>query len=412
MQQDNRQSYLDWLRMLAIIGVLLFHSAMPFAAEEKWHIRNEETSNLLLEFNFWLSRFRMPLLFFVSGAVTLFILKKKTTGQFIGIRFKRLIIPLIFGMLVIVPPQIYLERVTQGFNGSFSDFYPAIFEGKPYPEGNTSWHHLWFILYLFIYNLIAAPVLTWLIHGSGKSLMARLNVLSKGKRIYLIILPGVIVYAALVVRFPQTNDLIHDWGYFFYWFLFFLAGFICITNQSLVESLQRNRRFSLTLALLTIITINYFRWNGLEPWDNIPNWQNDWRTYSSLALRALNAWFWVLAIIGYGKQYINKKHSVLNYVNEAVYPFYILHQTIIVILAYYVVQTNDTITAKYGFIVIVSFFLSVSLYHVLIRPYKAIRLLFGMSPAAKSKPAKPVSAGPLEQPGLKSAGAENIVSFQ
>ena len=125
--ETNRQSYLDWLRCFAILGVLLFHSAMPFAAEEWWHIKNKENSELFAEFNFWLSRFRMPLLFFVSGAVSYFILQRKSAGKFVSMRFHRLMVPLIFGMLVVVPPQIYMERITQGFKGNFLDFYPAIF---------------------------------------------------------------------------------------------------------------------------------------------------------------------------------------------------------------------------------------------------------------------------------------------
>src|SRR4028118_1681221 len=135
MQQNNRQSYLDWLRMLAIIGVLFFHSAQPFASENNWHIMNNKTSDLFTEFTFWLSRFRMPLLFFISGAVTYFILNKKTVTQFVGLRFQRLIVPLIFGMLVIVPPQVYLERLNQGFKGNFFDFYPTIFKGEAYLNG-------------------------------------------------------------------------------------------------------------------------------------------------------------------------------------------------------------------------------------------------------------------------------------
>src|SRR4028118_2380249 len=116
MQQNNRQSYLDWLRMLAIIGVLFFHSAQPFASENNWHIMNNKTSDLFTEFTFFLSRFRMPLLFFISGAVSYFILTRKTALEFIRMRFHRLIIPLLFGMLMIVPPQIYMERLTQGYS--------------------------------------------------------------------------------------------------------------------------------------------------------------------------------------------------------------------------------------------------------------------------------------------------------
>ena len=88
MQPTQRHAYIDWLRIFAILGVLFFHSAMPYVAEWEWHIKNKETSNLLLEFNFFLSRFRMPLLFFISGAVTHVMLQKRSAGQFIGLRFK------------------------------------------------------------------------------------------------------------------------------------------------------------------------------------------------------------------------------------------------------------------------------------------------------------------------------------
>jgi surface polysaccharide O-acyltransferase-like enzyme len=380
MELTNRQSYLDWLRMIAIIGVLLFHSAMPFAAEEGWHIKNKENSSLFTEFNFFLSRFRMPLLFFISGAISYFILLKKNAFEFIRMRFHRLIIPLLFGMLVIVPPQIYMERLTQGFSGNYFDFYPRIFDWEPYPKGNTSWHHLWFILYLFIYNLIAAPFFVWMLSDKGKLWMNRFQWLANGKWIYILILPGTIVYTSLSVQFPQTNDLIHDWASLPYWFLFLLVGFICIAHQPFIESLERNRRFSLLFAFITIICVNYFRWNDKEPWDTLSNWESDPRTYFFLALYPLTAWLWVLALIGYGKKYINRTHRILNYVNEAVYPFYILHQTIIVILAYYVVEVSDSILSKYLFIVVLTFSLSMLIYHLIIRQNNILRYLFGMAP--------------------------------
>ena len=305
-------------------------------------------------------------------------------------RFHRLIIPLVFGMLIIVPPQIYMERLTQGFQGNYFNFYPSIFEGEPYPKGNTSWHHLWFILYLFIYNVIAAPFFVWMLTQRGKRAMQRLGWLTKGKGVYLLALPAVIVYTSLSIQFPQTNDLIHDWSRLPYWFLFFLAGFVCISYQPFVDSLERNRRFSLFVAFITIITLNYFRWNDKEPWDTIQHWENNWKTYAFLALYPITAWFWVLAIIGYGKKYINKSHKALTYINEAVYPFYILHQTIIVILAYYVVEVSDSILSKYFFIVIVTFALSMMIYHLIIRPNNILRYFFGMAPIRK-RDSRPVS---------------------
>ena len=382
MQPTSRQVYLDWLRILAILGVLFFHSAMPFAAEEWWHIKNKETSHVLLEFNFWLSRFRMPLLFFISGAVSYYMMKNRSALSFIGLRFRRLFIPLFFAMLIVVPPQVYMERVAQGFTGSFLDFYPSIFNFEPYPEGNTSWHHLWFIAYLFVYDLVAAPLFVWLASAKAGSVVQKLGWLAKGKRIYLLIIPSMIVYASLVLKFPQTNDLIHDYAYLPYWFLFLLIGFLCISNASLMDSLERNRRSSLLAGLVLLLAINYLRWNGLEPWDLNPGgWRTQTTTYFYLLLYPAIAWFWVMALTGYGKKYLNKKTSFSNYATQAVYPFYIVHQTVIVIIAFYVVQANDDVLTKYLFLAFASLFISVAICHLLIQPYAVMRFLFGMKPS-------------------------------
>lgn len=357
------------------MGVLLFHSAMPFAAEEQWHIRNTERSNLLMECTFFLSRFRMPLLFFISGAVAFFMLQRRTAGQFIGLRFRRLFIPLVFGMLTIVPVQVYMERVANGYNGNFFDFYPSIFTSGPYPEGNFSWHHLWFIAYLFVYDIALAPLFRWCVVNRHRLLF--FEVLAKGKRIYWVLLLPVVCHAALTLRFPQTNDFIHDWNRHLYWAFFLVCGFLSMCVPGLVGSLERNRRTSLGLAVLALFILNYLRWNGLEPDEVLPNWKEDPRTYLSLALYAATAWLWVFALIGYGKRYLGRKSSALGYINRAVYPFYILHQTVIVVIAYYVVQTTDTIAMKYGFTVIASFFVTMAIYHLFVRPFPAIAFFFG-----------------------------------
>ncbi len=383
MQSSSRQAYLDWLRIIAILGVLFFHSAMAYVAEWGWHIKNKETSYLLMEFNFFLHQFRMPLLFFISGTVTYFMLQKRSGGSFIGLRFRRLFVPLVMGMLIVVPPQVYMERLTQGFKGGFTDFYSSIFTTGPYPKGNMSWHHLWFILYLFLYDGLFAGIFKWCLSDKGKRKMDWINGLAKGKRIYMLMMPGVILYTSLSIRFPETNDLVHDFCYFFYWLFFLLAGFICINFSLLMDSLEKNRRTSLAIAVITILMINYLRWNQLEPYKIITDWQHDWRTYLYRSLYPFTAWTWVFTAIGYARRYLNKKHKALDYLNQAVYPFYILHQTIIIIVVYYVVQTNDTIIMKYLFTVIVSFLVTMSIYHVFIKPFAVTRFLFGMKPQKK-----------------------------
>lgn len=409
---NSRQAYLDWLRIMAIIGVLFFHSAMAFVAEWEWHIKNKETSYLLMEFNFWLSRFRMPLLFFISGTVCYFMLKNRTGRNFVGLRFRRLFIPLLAGMLIVVPPQVYMERLTQGFSGNYLDFYPTIFTIGAYPSGNLSWHHLWFILYLFLYDVTFTPVFKWILSDKGKRFLQKLNWLASGKRIFLIIIPSVVWYASMRLKFPSTHDLIHDWCDLVYWLLFLLAGFLCIAHPLFMDSIERNRRCALALAFITFIAINYMRWNQLEPSDIIPNWRSDWRTYGFLSLYPLTAWFWLFTAIGYGKKYLNKTHKVLNYANQAVYPFYILHQTVILILVYYVVRTEESIISKYLFTTVLAFIISMIIFHVFIRPYAITRFLFGMKPKEKIKsgaenaqkeiPAEtiPAETGGLVQPAV------------
>lgn len=106
-----------------------------------------------------------------------------------------------------------------------------------------------------------------------------------------------------------------------------------------------------------------------------------------IALRPVIAWGWVLALVGYGKHYLNRKHVILNYLNQAVYPFYVLHQTVIVLVVYYIVQTqNESILSKYIYTVGITFFVSVLTYHLFIRPYAIMRFLFGMKPLDKPKP--------------------------
>jgi glucans biosynthesis protein C len=273
--------------------------------------------------------------------------------------------------------------LTQGFKGNYLDFYPTVFTTGVYPKGNLSWHHLWFILYLFLYDIVFARFFKWSTSEQGQQKMAFFNKLANRKWIYLLMLPSLALYTSLTLSFPETHDLIHDWCRIFYWLLFLLAGFICINFPALLDSLERNRRTSLLLLFIAMLAINYIRWNDLEPDEILPNWRHDWRTYAFITLFPLAAWASIFTAIGYAKRYLNKKLPILNYLNEAVYPFYILHQTIIVIIAYYVVQCTEAVAVKFIFTFVIAFVVTVCIYHLFIRPYAVTRFLFGMKPRGK-----------------------------
>ena len=159
---NTRYEFLDWLRVLAIFLLLFFHTGMLFVGWG-WHITNAETIPALELPMDLAHRLRMPLLFVIAGAGMWFALKRRTGKAFIAERTWRLLVPAIIGMFLIVPPQVFLERVAHGqWSGGYLDFmWQRVFRFEPYPAGDFSWHHLWFIIYLYVYVLLLVPLLLW-----------------------------------------------------------------------------------------------------------------------------------------------------------------------------------------------------------------------------------------------------------
>jgi glucans biosynthesis protein C len=392
----ERRHDLDWLRVLAIILLLYFHTAMIFTAEWGWHIKNAETSNLFLEFNYFLSRFRMAVLFLVSGVGTAYALGHRGARRYLRERTRRLLVPLVFGILVIVPPQIYIERIAGGETfASFINFWPSTLRLQPYPAGNTSWHHLWFVAYLLMYSVAALPLFLWWRSARTARVREAVDGFLAGRGIYLLGLPLAVVMAALAVRYPGPQNVVDDWARLLFYFLIFIYGFVLCRADAAWRGMEEGRRTSLGLAMLSMLFINYLRWNGLEP-----GWRYDVAGMLWIGLGALNSWFWVLAIIGYGRRYLSFRNRLLDYANEGIYPFYILHQTVIVVLGFYVVQTSDGILAKFLFTSTLSLLMTVAIYEYGVRPFALTRFLFGMKPAAARPALRMERARPVRRAGV------------
>ncbi|HET9486830.1 MAG TPA: acyltransferase family protein, partial [Chryseosolibacter sp.] len=214
MQRAGRRHDLDWLRLIAIMILLFFHTGMLFNPWE-WHIKNGTTSVSFTYWMAWLHSWRMPLLLFISGAGTFLALHKRTPKQYAGERLRRLLIPLVFGMFVIVPPQIYFEHIRE-YDG-YAAFYRTVFEFVPYPEGSFSWHHLWFIAYLFFYSLIALPFLIFLRSARSRAFTISITRWLAHPAGMLFIPSAFALITQIILRphFPeQTHALINDWAYF------------------------------------------------------------------------------------------------------------------------------------------------------------------------------------------------------
>ena len=375
--QGNERSYdLDWLRFIAIVILLFFHTGMWFN-EWGWHVKNKETSVTFQYWMIWSHYFRMPLLLFISGAGTYMALGKRTPKKFVGERFRRLFIPLVFGMFVIVPPQIYYEHINA--YSTYWNFYKTVFRFIPYPAGSFSWHHLWFILYLFLYSLLALPLLNFLRSEKSRTFkQVTLRFLSQPFGV-LLIPSGFILITQILLRpyFPEeTHDLAHDWAFFTLYFIFFAMGAISYSIPDLWRAIGANRKYLLLAMLISIIPfyVCYFHYRQLI---DLP-WEEDTIDTIFDVSAIFVSWFTVITIIAYGQYYLNKPHPWLSKINEGLYPFYILHQTVIIVIGYYICQLDWSISAKYWAISLLTLIFCVALYLTLIRTNKVMRFLFGL----------------------------------
>lgn len=363
----TRRYDIDWLRIGLIASVFLFHIGMFFNGFG-WHIKNNEEIAWLNPIMAYLHRWRMPLLFFVSGVGTYYALGKRNIGQYIRERYNRLIIPLLVGMVFIVPPQIYVEKHAE--YASFLSFIPEMFDGI-YPEGNKSWHHLWFVLYLFICSVAALPVILLFRskykNGMVNSLKSYFSV--PGSLLTLCI---ALFLVQLILRnyFPwETHGLFDDWAYLSYSFLFFIFGFVLFSDTGLIDQIIKQRRLNgfVAFALTGVFFFDYFY--SIDPYIS-RNWQ--------LLLGSLMEWSIGITVIGYGGKYLNRDSKIRRHLNEAIYPFYILHQTVIVVIGLHLFNLEISAASKALVLTLGSFFISVGIYLAIIRPFNFMRVLFGM----------------------------------
>lgn len=371
--KSERRYDLDWLRVLAFSLLILYHTGMFFVPWE-WHIKNNRISEVF-EFPMWfLSQWRMPLLFFISGAGVYFALGKRSASRFTGERLKRILLPLVFGMFIIVPPQIYYERLTQGVAySSYFDFYPSVFDFQPYPEGNFSWHHLWYLAYIFTYSLFCLPMFLYFRSAKGGNIIAKLiKLLERKGAVFLLVVPLFISDAALRASWPTTHNLIADWANFTFSLLIFIYGFILCSNGALLAIIERHRNVALVVAMIAFILMNSLL-------DEVDVEKPPLASLLAFRfLKDLNTWSWLIAILGFAARYLNRPSRYLKYANEAVYPFYILHQTVIVVIGYYLINWQVKVGLKFLLITIATFSICWVLYEFIIRRTKLTRLLFGL----------------------------------
>jgi hypothetical protein len=368
----DRRADLDWLRVTAFGLLILYHAGMAWSGWS-WHITDADSAAWLREGMRFTNRWRMPLIFVVSGAAVMLALGKRSGGAFVLDRLKRLLLPLAFGMLVIVPPQVYAERIHRGqFTGSYLDWLPHAFDGGAYPDGNISWHHLWFVAYVLILTLVLLPVFLWL---RNARLEPAYRVVARLHLYWLAALPLIAAHLWLAPISRNPNGLIGDWFGLVYYGVLLLYGALLFRSTALLDALQRARWASLAVGIAAFALLDLLFFTAVRPTIT----PDDRPLYALLS--GINTLAWLLAIVGLARRYLTRRPAFLAYATEAVYPFYILHQTITVIAVFWLVRTGLPVGAKFALAAVITFAGTWLLYEFVVRRIAVLRPLFGLKVA-------------------------------
>ena len=369
-----RLYFIDYIRVFAFLLLILFHSALPFV-NYNWEVKNEQKSGILLSIVLWFHQWRLPLLFFISGVGIYFSLKTRNILTFTLERFRRLFIPLVFAMFFTIPIQVYVEYLQKGrVTGSYFEFYPSVWDFVPYPEGSLTWSHMWFIVYLLTFILLLIPFFSILKIKSIEKYKDKFsNVLSSKFLIFFVFLIQYYNYYHFYLKYPEQGSLVDDWFVFNSSITYLILGYLLASSNQFWDNCERYRKICLTFAVVTssILFLNFYLPNALPKKDTI-------NTQVYFLLDAFQIWCIILTIIGFAKKYLNTSSSILQYLNQAVFPFFIIHQTIIVAIGYWIVQLNFTILIKYLLLSICSSIAIYALYEYVIRRTKLTRFLYGM----------------------------------
>lgn len=350
---------MDWIRVLATAAVFLYHCSM-FFNPFPWHVKNNELgSDGILVFSLFVGAWIMPIFFAVSGISTSYALRKRRANEYIKERLVRLGVPLLFGVMILTPPQVYIERLVNGqFRGSLFEFLPHFFDGVYLDfggEGNFAFFglHLWYLLVLLIFSLLTLP------------LFQKMNLKNEIGKIHFIVMPFILFLSGVV-----HTQALGGWDLGFY-LIVFIYGFYVFSSPSFKEIVRST--FIIHFLVAVVTSSIYILWFM----DDLPV-NGSMEEIAFFAIRTINCWSWVICIFYLADKYFSSSNRSLKYGSEASMPFYVLHQPIIVILGFLIKDLPWSVPVKLLFLITAAFAVIMLIYHIVIRRLKVLRFLFGM----------------------------------
>ena len=391
---NERRYDIDWLRVIVMLAVFFFHCASFFGGL-KWHLNNNEKSIVAFVFIGWLDTWFMPFFFLLSGAGSWYALRYRDNVKYFLERTKRILVPLYtVGLFLLLPPQFYFEIYSnEGYRGTFWNSLHYYFNDMA--NFSFSWPgdlvhvpfsaHLWFLQFLFIASLLALPLFRFLRSEKGLYLIDKLADWCKHRSgIFIFLIPVLLMRIGLRSFFHGG----YTWADFLEFILFFILGYIFTANDGFTESIKKNGWLCLAIGMICFAAEGFFifklgyNYPGSEPFSfNFVLFET---------VMSIGRWSWILFVLSLGAKYLNFNKRGLNYCNEAVLPFYILHQTVILCIGWFAIRWDIGILPKYFIISAASFVLIILIYELLISRFNVVRFFFGMR-AKRSTPARSIA---------------------
>jgi len=371
-----RRYDIDWLRIAAVLLLIPFHTARVFNVGEDFYTKSDVVSTSLSRFIAFVAPWHMSLLFALAGASTWFALGFRGGGRYVGERALRLLVPLTFGLIVLIPPQGYVAMLTntdrdQSFWGQYAYFWTHVTDLMGY-DGSWTPGHLWFILFLFVYSLLGTGLFLWLRRGSGRRLVETFAAACRAPGAVLA-LPVVVLLLCQLVPMDDLSGQ-NPIGYF----ALVVLGLFVVSDPRVDRAVARHWPYALALGLAYMAT-RAALYPGYEDYPD-PGWRDaffNWLGYQA------GVWMTIVGLLGLFHRVADRRGRLYGFAVEAAYPFYILHQTVIVLVGYGILGVGLGVPAAFAAIAVSSFVVTVLVYDLAVRRWAPVRPLFGM----KARPA-------------------------
>jgi peptidoglycan/LPS O-acetylase OafA/YrhL len=381
-----RRTELDSLRVLVVLGLVFFHSALVFSPDDDFYVKNAQTTEFITVLAGFGVIWAMPMLFLVAGLGSRHSIRRRGAGRFTRERLVRLGVPLVFATVVLCPlPQwLRLRAADPGYDESYWRFWPRFLTVRPdvadFPFVLDGEHfetgHLWFVVLLLAFSLLLAPV--------AAPLAARAERLGQTveRRPALLLLPALPL--AAINAFLRMEEGFAGWNRWAY-LVFFLFGY-ALADDGRVRAALRRLAVPVGVAGLVLFA-------GCAPgFVSLDDPFTDGSAFALVTRAVFGAagWCWVVAILGLldRPREVRPPSRAMVYLGIAALPVYVLHQPVVVALAYGVVGRPAPIVVEYAVIVAGSLVVILALYEGLVRRTRLTRVLFGMRSAPPVTPTR------------------------